>query len=108
MSDCQSWFGSARSKRVSGLGAFSSSGALDSSSPSSCRILRTVVSGTPTPSKRLSRSEMRRVPSSGLLCFVRTTRARLASSSLGARFTGPLLCGITAASPPDSSALSQL
>jgi hypothetical protein len=51
---------------------------------------------------------MRRVPSSGLSCFVRTTRARLASSSLGARFTGPLVCGRSAASPPTAKAFSQL
>lgn len=106
MSDCQSWFGSARSKRVSGRGAFSTSGGRDSSNPSSCRIRRTVVSDTPSPSKRRNTSAMRRVPSAGLSCFARTTRARLASSTLGAALRGPVCLGVSAGSPPCRNARS--
>lgn len=90
MSDCQSWFGSARSKRVSGRGAFSTAGGFASSRPSSCRILRTVVSETPSPSKRFSTSLMRWGPCVGFSCLARTTKSRLASSSLGAVGAGPV------------------
>lgn len=72
MSDCQSWFGSARSNRRSGLSRRSTS-ACSVSSPASCRMRRTVVSETPRPSKRASTSRMRRVPHSGFAARASTT-----------------------------------
>lgn len=75
MSLCQSWFGSARSKRRSGLSR-RSTGSCSTSKPDSWRMRRTVVSETPKPSKRASTSRMRRVPHSGFAARAPTTLRR--------------------------------
>lgn len=83
MSDCQSWFGSARSNRCwGGPGLDTGAGTL-SSSPSSWRIRLTVVSETPRPSKRAITSRMRRVPCSGCARRVCTTASRRGSAPRG-------------------------
>lgn len=65
MSDCQSWFGAARSKRRGGCSRAPVGSGRSVSIPSSCRIRRTSVSETPSASNRASTSRMRRVPCSG-------------------------------------------
>ena len=80
-SDCQSWLGSARSKRTGeGLApglrrAASRLGAR----PSSCSTRRTVVSEAPRPKKRFSTSRMRRLPACGCACLTASTACRRAS-----------------------------
>ncbi len=95
MSDCQSWFGPARSKRRgrgSSLGVFASV----SISPASCSIRRTSLSLIPIASKRLSTSRIRRVPYSGCAFFNASTASRRESSALFAAGVFPGLRGKSA------------
>lgn len=79
MSDCQSWFGSARSKRRSGCSrAAVLAGSINCAS---CSILRTSVSLTPIPSNRFSTSRIRLVPYSGFAFFSAITISRRGSSA---------------------------
>ena len=80
MSDCQSWFGSARSNRCSGGPGLAAGSGTVSSSPSSWRIRLTVVSEIPSPWNRAIRSRMRRVPCSGCSRREATTAARRGST----------------------------
>jgi hypothetical protein len=98
MSDCHSSFGAARSNRRGGCSRSSTAGR-GSSSPSSCRIRRTVVSLTPSASNRRSTSAIRRVPNVGLSCFAVLTAARAAAGVL-VRSGGVFGSGISASSPP--------
>jgi hypothetical protein len=99
MSDCQSWFGSARSNR---RGAGSSRGVLAGASilPASCSIRRTSVSLTGSASNRFSTSRMRRVPYSGCAAFSASTASRRGSSSFPPRGAGPFFFGNRASYPP--------
>lgn len=78
MSDCHSWFGSARSNRRGGRSR-ATGAARAATSPSSCRIRRTSDSLTPSASKRESTSRIFRVPHSGCAVRVATTASRRAS-----------------------------
>lgn len=105
MSDCQSWFGSARSKRRSGCARAGVAAGASGISPSSCSTRRTVVSDTPSPAKRASTSRIRRVPHSGCACRVSTTWTRRASFCFAsARATAfaaaPVSFGFSASTPP--------
>ncbi len=106
MSDCQSWFGSARSKRVSGCSRSVGRGCC-SSSPSSCRIRRTSVSLTPSASNRSSSALIRLVPYSGCSIFSCFTAARFGSLADFARGFFPGRFGLSPSSPPLSYALCQ-
>lgn len=92
MSDCQSSFGSARSKRRSGWPLASARGAASAKSPSSCRIRRTSVSETPSAANRASTSRIRRVPYPGcsrrssVTASRRTSAPQLSRTRLVARF----------------------
>ncbi len=79
MSDCQSWFGAARSKRRGGCSRAPGASSVSGMSPSSCRIRRTSVSLTPRASKRAKTSRMRRVTCSGCSIRSATTASRLTS-----------------------------
>jgi hypothetical protein len=99
MSDCQSWFGSARSKRRSGGGGRGAGFAV-SRSPDSCSILRTSVSLIPIASNRISTSRIRLVPYSGCALFSASTASRRGSSFGGSAFFFPGRCGNSASYPP--------
>lgn len=98
MSDCHSSFGAARSNRRSGCSR-AALGSRSASSPSSCRIRRTVLSATPSAANRLSTSAIRRVPYSGCSSFSAATASRLGSGAL-ARTGGTIGLGTSASSPP--------
>ena len=95
MSDCQSWFGSARSKRR-GKGSGRGIGAGVSNSFASCSIRRTSVSLMGSASKRLSTSRMRRVPYSGFDFFSAITASRRGSAAASFAFPGPGVFGNSA------------
>lgn len=97
MSDCQSSFGCARSKRRSGCSR-ADVGSRSSSSPSSCRIRRTSLSDTPSASKRLSTSLIRRVPYSGCSRLSAATASRFGEGR-GAGGTGGG-AGMSPSTPP--------
>jgi hypothetical protein len=108
MSDCHIWLGPARSKR---LGPCSRAGPAGrgSMSPASCRIVRTCVSLTPSPSTRASTSRMRRVPYSGCSSRSPTTACCLACcATLVLRGGGGAGLGTSASTPPFSYAFTQL
>ena len=65
MSDCQSWFGSARSNRRCGCSLAGVATVASGSSPSSFKIRRTSLSETPSASNRASTSRIRRDPYCG-------------------------------------------
>ena len=99
MSDCQSWFGSARSKRRgpgSGRGVFAGA----SSSFASCSIRRTSVSLIGNASNRFSTSRIRRVPYVRFARFSAITASRRGSLLSGCRFAGPGTLGNSASYPP--------
>lgn len=99
MSDCQSWFGSARSNRRSGCSRGPELEVASGSRPSSFRIRRTSLSDTPSASNRLSTSRIRRDPYCGCSRLTRTTASRRGSdlTGLGALERGR---GISALTPP--------
>jgi hypothetical protein len=108
MSDCHIWLGAARSKRL-GPCSRAAVGSRVSSSPVSCRIARTCVSLTPSPSKRASTSRMRRVPYSG--CSERsptTACCRACAAAVTRRGGGFGGLGTSASTPPLSYAVTQL
>ena len=99
MSDCQSWLGSARSKRLgpgSGRGVFAGA----SINFASCSMRRTSVSLIGKASNRFSTSRIRRVPYSGFAFFSASTASRRGSSASGSRFAGPGTLGNNASYPP--------
>jgi hypothetical protein len=108
MSDCHIWLGAARSKRL-GPCSRAAVGSRASRRPASCRIPRTCVSLTPSPSKRASTSRMRRVPYSGCCSRSPTTASCLACAATvcrrGGGFGG---LGTSASTPPLSYAFTQL
>lgn len=107
MSDCQSWFGAARSKRRGGCSRAPVGSGASTSSPSSWRILRTSVSDTPRASKRASRSLIRRVPCSGCSCLAATTASRFASvAAVRLRDCSGGGVGTSASTPPFSYSAS--
>ena len=105
MSDCQSSFGCARSKRrwgCSRAGVASRS----SSRPSSWRIRRTVLSATPRAANRRSTSAIRRVPYSGWSSFSAVTASRIGSGAFG-RTGGTIGFGTSASNPPSRYRFTQ-
>jgi len=108
MSDCHSWFGAARSKRRGGRSPRSfGPGAGGPAIPVSASTRRTVVSDTPSASKRWITSRIRRAPYSGcssLSAVTAATTGSLRSSGLGLR---PAVFGLSASSPPSWYATSQ-
>lgn len=79
-SDCQSWLGSARSKRRSFALGRARGRSRGSAKPSLFSTRRTVVSEAPIPKKRLSTSRMRRLPAWGCARFTSSTASRRASA----------------------------
>jgi len=108
MSDCQSWFGAARSKRRGGRSPRSTEPAAgDVVIPVSASTRRTVVSDTPRASKRSTMSRILRAPYSGcssLSAITAATTGSFLSSGLGLR---PAVFGLNASSPPSWYATSQ-
>lgn len=103
MSDCQSWLGAARSKRRGRCGCEGDGGGVSGMRPSSCRMRRTSVSETPSASKRLSTSRMRRVPKSGCSLRTATTASRFAAAAALRRSGGGVGgTGVSASTPPRS------
>ncbi len=100
-SDCHSWFGSARSKRVTlGLGRGLLLGVAGAAMPSSRSTRRTVVAEVPMPRKRRSTSRTRRLPARGCAVFTATIAARFGSLRF-ARFASACPApGASAAAPP--------
>jgi hypothetical protein len=108
MSDCHSWLGAARSKRRGGLSPRSTGpGVGGVAIPVSASTRRTVVSETPSASKRWITSRIRRAPYSGcssLRAVTAATTGSLLSSGLGLR---PTAFGFSASSPPSWYATNQ-
>lgn len=98
MSDCQSWFGAARSKRRGGCSR-AAIGTYSGISPASCRIFRTVVSLTPSPSKRASASRILRLPQSGCVSRAATTAVRSVGCPVACLRARPCGFGTRPASP---------
>lgn len=105
MSDCHSSFGCARSNRRSGCSR-AGVASRSSSSPSSCRIRRTVLSAIPSAEKRRSTSAIRRVPNSGCSPLSAVTASRLGSGAFG-RTGGTIGFGTSASSPPSRYRFTQ-
>src|SRR6267143_3717226 len=100
ISDCQSWFGSARSKRR-GPASSLRAPACGSSSPASCSMRLTSLSLIPIAWNRFSTSRIRRVPYSGC-AFLSASTASWRGSSFFACFVFPGLRPNNASAPPSA------
>jgi hypothetical protein len=101
MSDCQSWFGAARSKRRGGLSPRSTGPGIGGVTiPASVRTRCTVLADTPSASKRCTRSRIRRAPYSGCSCLSAITALATGSERSRSCLGLPALFGTSACSPP--------